>query len=137
VAQRISEGTADDKGVPVEPVTVTAVVIRDKPAEVPPPTPSTPTRLTSSSSSSTPPPWSASNPRRERPRSGPKGTMNDSVLVDIVDGVATVTLNEPDKRNAMSPQLHADCDDALFQLATDPETRVLILTGAGRAFCAR
>ncbi|MBL8136258.1 MAG: peptidylprolyl isomerase, partial [Acidobacteria bacterium] len=37
VAQRISEGAADDKGVPVEPVTVTAVVIRDKPAEVPPP----------------------------------------------------------------------------------------------------
>ena len=37
VAQRISEGAADDKGVPVEPVTVTAVVIRDKPAELPPP----------------------------------------------------------------------------------------------------
>lgn len=37
VAQRISEGAADERGVPVEPVTVTAVVIRDKPAEVPPP----------------------------------------------------------------------------------------------------
>lgn len=37
VAQRISEGAADDKGVPADPVTVTAVVIRDKPAEVPPP----------------------------------------------------------------------------------------------------
>jgi peptidyl-prolyl cis-trans isomerase B (cyclophilin B) len=37
VAQRISESAADDKGVPVEPVTVTAVVIRDKPADVPPP----------------------------------------------------------------------------------------------------
>ena len=37
VAQRISEGAADDKGVPVEPVAVTAVVIRDKPADVPPP----------------------------------------------------------------------------------------------------
>lgn len=37
VAQRISEGAADDKGVPAEPVAVTAVVIRDKPAEVPPP----------------------------------------------------------------------------------------------------
>lgn len=37
VAQRISEGAADDKGVPLEPVTVTAVIIRDKPAEVPPP----------------------------------------------------------------------------------------------------
>lgn len=37
VAQRISEGTADEKGSPTEPVTVTAVVIRDRPAEVPPP----------------------------------------------------------------------------------------------------
>ncbi len=37
VAQRISEGAADDKGVPLEPVAVTAVVIRDTPAEVPPP----------------------------------------------------------------------------------------------------
>lgn len=37
VAQRISEGTADEKGSPAEPVTVTAVVIRDRPAEVPPP----------------------------------------------------------------------------------------------------
>jgi peptidyl-prolyl cis-trans isomerase B (cyclophilin B) len=37
VAQRISEGAADEKGVPAEPVTVTAVAIRDTPAEVPPP----------------------------------------------------------------------------------------------------
>lgn len=37
VAQTISEGAADDTGVPLEPVTVTAVVIRDRPAEVPPP----------------------------------------------------------------------------------------------------
>lgn len=37
VAQRISEGAADDKGVPLEPVAVTAVEIRDRPAEVPPP----------------------------------------------------------------------------------------------------
>ena len=37
VAQRISEGAADEKGVPLEPVAITAVVIRDRPAEVPPP----------------------------------------------------------------------------------------------------
>ncbi len=52
------------------------------------------------------------------------------------EGITWLVLNRPDKRNAMSPQLHADCDDALFQLATDPETRVLILTGAGEAYCA-
>ncbi len=51
-------------------------------------------------------------------------------------GITWLILNRPDKRNAMSPQLHADCDDALFRLATDPKTRVLILTGAGEAYCA-
>lgn len=52
------------------------------------------------------------------------------------DGVTWLILNRPEKRNAMSPQLHADCNDALFRLATDPKCRVLIVTGAGDAFCA-
>ncbi len=52
------------------------------------------------------------------------------------DGVTWLILNRPEKRNAMSPQLHADCNAALAELATDPKTRVLILTGAGDAFCA-
>ncbi len=51
-------------------------------------------------------------------------------------GITWLILNRPDKRNAMSPQLHADCDDALYRLATDAKTRVLILTGAGDAYCA-
>src|SRR4051812_6312406 len=45
-------------------------------------------------------------------------------------------MNRPDKRNAMSPQLHLDMDDALDELSGDPETQVLVLTGAGEAFCA-
>src|SRR5205085_2268008 len=46
-------------------------------------------------------------------------------------------MNRPDKRNAMSPQLHLDMDDALDDLATDEETEILVLTGAGdEAFCA-
>ena len=52
------------------------------------------------------------------------------------DGVSWLILNRPEKRNAMSPQLHSECNDALNALATDPKTRVLILTGAGDAFCA-
>lgn len=51
-------------------------------------------------------------------------------------GITWLILNRPDKRNAMSPQLHAECDDALSRLATDPRTRVLILTGAGEAYCS-
>ncbi len=52
------------------------------------------------------------------------------------NGITWLVLNRPDKRNAMSPQMHADCNDALFRLATDPQTRALILTGAGEAYCA-
>ncbi len=52
------------------------------------------------------------------------------------DGVTWLILNRPEKRNAMSPQLHADCNDALYNLATDAKCRVLIVTGAGEAFCA-
>ena len=44
--------------------------------------------------------------------------------------------NRPDKRNAMSPQLHLDMDDALDELPIDAETEILVLTGAGEAFCA-
>jgi trans-feruloyl-CoA hydratase/vanillin synthase len=52
------------------------------------------------------------------------------------DGITFVILNRPEKRNALSPQLHHDMDDALTYLATDPDTKILILTGAGNAFSA-
>jgi trans-feruloyl-CoA hydratase/vanillin synthase len=50
------------------------------------------------------------------------------------EGVTTVTLNRPDKRNAMNPPLHAEMLDALTRLEGDEETRVLVITGAGSAF---
>jgi trans-feruloyl-CoA hydratase/vanillin synthase len=52
------------------------------------------------------------------------------------EGIATLTFNRPDKRNAMSPQLHRDVADALEELRYDDAVRVLVLTGAGPAFCA-
>ena len=52
------------------------------------------------------------------------------------DGITWVTFNRPEKRNAMSPQLHYDMDDALAELAVDTDTQVLVLTGAGAAFSA-
>jgi trans-feruloyl-CoA hydratase/vanillin synthase len=52
------------------------------------------------------------------------------------DGITFLLLNRPEKRNAMSPQMHYDMDDALARLATDPDCKVLVLTGAGKAFCA-
>jgi trans-feruloyl-CoA hydratase/vanillin synthase len=47
-----------------------------------------------------------------------------------------VILNRPEKRNAMSPQLHFDMVDVLNELESDARTKVLILTGAGEAWCA-
>ena len=60
----------------------------------------------------------------------------ETVLVDIEDKIAKVTMNRPDKKNAMSPQLHFEMVDVLKELAEDPETRVLVLTGAGESWCA-
>src|SRR5712692_1539319 len=60
----------------------------------------------------------------------------ETVLVEKQDGITWLIMNRPEKRNAMSPQLHLDMDDALDELAGDSETEVLVLTGAGDAFCA-
>ncbi|MDJ0949484.1 MAG: enoyl-CoA hydratase/isomerase family protein [Alphaproteobacteria bacterium] len=62
--------------------------------------------------------------------------MTATVLTERRDGVRTVTLNRPDRLNAINPTLLADLAAALTEAAADPETRVVILTGAGRAFCA-
>ena len=59
-----------------------------------------------------------------------------TILVDKKDGITWVALNRPDKRNAMSPQLHLEMDDVLEELATDDATEVLVITGAGEAFSA-
>jgi trans-feruloyl-CoA hydratase/vanillin synthase len=59
-----------------------------------------------------------------------------TVAVENDDGVAVVTLNRPDKMNAMNPQLHEDMSAVLEQLRYDDAVRVLVLTGAGAAFCA-
>ena len=64
------------------------------------------------------------------------GSKYETILVDKEDGITTVTFNRPEKRNAMSPQLHMEMADVLDELATDPETKVLVITGAGEAFCA-
>ena len=58
------------------------------------------------------------------------------LLVDRKDGIATLTLNRPDKLNALSMELLQALVDELERLRSDPEIGVVILTGAGRAFCA-
>ena len=58
------------------------------------------------------------------------------VNVHIHNGIAWAMLNRPDKRNAMSPQLHYDMDDALARLETDDDVRVVVVSGEGGNFSA-
>ena len=59
-----------------------------------------------------------------------------TLLVDFDGGVAVLTLNRPDKRNAMNPTLGEEITDALERLRNDDRCRVLVITGAGESFCA-
>lgn len=61
----------------------------------------------------------------------------DTLLVDIRDGIARVTLNRPDVRNALNQTMLRELDAALGALERDPAARVIVLSGAGdKAFCA-
>ena len=60
----------------------------------------------------------------------------DNVAVDVADGIAWVSLNRPDKRNAMSPALNVEMTDVLVRLEADDRAQVVVLTGAGGAFSA-
>ena len=62
--------------------------------------------------------------------------MGDTVLYDAADRVATLTLNRPERLNAITPELIADFRAALARALEDGEVRVVRLRGAGRAFCA-
>jgi 2-(1,2-epoxy-1,2-dihydrophenyl)acetyl-CoA isomerase len=62
--------------------------------------------------------------------------MNQTVLYAVDDGIATVTLNRPDHLNLMSSELLRGALEALETAASDDDVKVVILTGAGRAFCA-
>jgi len=62
--------------------------------------------------------------------------MSQDLLEALKDGVAVLTLNRPDRLNAMSPSMLDALLEALPRLAADPEVGVVVLTGAGRAFCS-
>jgi 2-(1,2-epoxy-1,2-dihydrophenyl)acetyl-CoA isomerase len=57
------------------------------------------------------------------------------VLVDLADGVATVTLNRPEAMNALDIATKDALLASLLQVADDPDARCVVLTGTGRAFC--
>ena len=60
----------------------------------------------------------------------------ETILYEVADRVATITLNRPDAMNALTDQVVAELHEATWRADADREARVIILTGAGRAFCA-
>ena len=60
----------------------------------------------------------------------------ENIKIEREGQVTVLILNRPEKRNAMSPGLHYDVEDALSWLDNDAQTRVLVLAGAGEAWCA-
>ncbi len=60
----------------------------------------------------------------------------EQILYDVSEHIATVTLNRPDKLNAWTRKMYDEVRDAMLKAAQDDAVRVIILTGAGRGFCA-
>ena len=60
----------------------------------------------------------------------------ETIRVEKGDGIAWLYMNRPEKRNAMNPRMHFEMDAVLPELEADHETRLVVLTGAGEAFCA-
>ena len=60
----------------------------------------------------------------------------EDVLLETADGVGTITLNRPDKLNAFAGRMRQEVAAAVRAMADDDSARVIVITGAGRAFCA-
>ena len=62
--------------------------------------------------------------------------MYECLLYTVENGIATITLNRPDVFNAFNDKQSYELQDALKQVTRDANVRVVILTGAGKAFCS-
>lgn len=60
----------------------------------------------------------------------------ENILFSVENGIARLTLNRPDKLNSFTSDMHVDVRSALDRIQDDAGVRVLVLTGAGRGFCA-
>jgi len=59
-----------------------------------------------------------------------------NILYEVDEGVATITMNQPDRRNALSLEMAEEIKDAVGSAAADGDVGTLVLTGTGKAFCA-
>jgi 2-(1,2-epoxy-1,2-dihydrophenyl)acetyl-CoA isomerase len=62
--------------------------------------------------------------------------MGETIIFESGDGIATLTLNRPEKLNAFTVRMHEEIAEALSIVERDASLRALLLTGAGRGFCA-
>jgi 2-(1,2-epoxy-1,2-dihydrophenyl)acetyl-CoA isomerase len=60
----------------------------------------------------------------------------ECLIYEVKDGIATLTLNRPERLNALGGSLREDLHDAITRSAADPEVRVMLVTGSGKGFCA-
>ena len=60
----------------------------------------------------------------------------ENILFSIDAGIARITLNRPDRLNSFTVAMHRELREAISTVKADPSARVLLLTGAGRGFCA-
>jgi len=60
----------------------------------------------------------------------------ETILYDVSSGIATITLNRPERLNAWTREMQAEVHAAVHRAADDPAVRAIMLTGAGRGFCA-
>lgn len=74
-------------------------------------------------------------PKAANARNLPEMSYN-TILYQVSELIATVTLNRPEAMNALNDEIVSELYDAMLRADSDPEVRVIILTGAGRAFCA-
>src|SRR5205814_1823602 len=65
-----------------------------------------------------------------------EGTVSDILLVEDHAGVRKLTLNRPDRKNSVSPELREELLAAIDEARSDDEIRCLVITGAGDAFCS-
>ena len=64
------------------------------------------------------------------------GVSYNTILLDKTDHIARLTLNRPERLNALNDEMFAELNHALDDVAGDAGLRVFIITGAGRVFCA-
>lgn len=62
--------------------------------------------------------------------------MTDELLYDVTDHIGVITFNRPDRMNTITPKMLAALSQRLLEADADPDVRVIVVTGAGRAWCA-